>query len=56
MESQWGQATTETEDMKNILKKQEEQIRQLDKLFTEKKSLQRQCETLEHSKTGNFVK
>ena len=52
MQAEWGQATAETEDMKNTLFKQEEQIRQLDKLFTENKCLQERCETLENTKSG----
>lgn len=47
LQSSWGSATSETEDMKKQLERQEQQISQLDKLFQENKQLQQKCAILE---------
>lgn len=52
LQSSWGNATSETEDMKRQLTKQEEQISQLDKLFKENKDLQQKCALLETVQAG----
>lgn len=52
LQSSWGNATSETEDMKRQLTKQEEQISQLDKLFKENKDLQQKCTLLETVQAG----
>lgn len=48
-------ATSETEDMKQHLSRQERQIEQLDKLHTENKQLQQKCNTLETTQAGWFA-
>ncbi|XP_052213981.1 uncharacterized protein LOC127832519 isoform X2 [Dreissena polymorpha] len=47
LQSRFGSTTAETEEMKQQLARQEKQILQLDKLFTENKQLQQKCAHLE---------
>ena len=55
LQSSWNNATSETDDMKKQLERQEVQILQLDKLFQENKQLQQKCATLKTAQEGNII-
>ncbi|KAL4220874.1 Leucine glutamate and lysine-rich protein 1 [Mactra antiquata] len=55
IQSNWNNATLETEELKAKLIQQEKQILQLDKMFNENKELQQKCAALETTKAENKV-
>ncbi|XP_052819831.1 uncharacterized protein LOC128245659 isoform X4 [Mya arenaria] len=52
LESRFSSTTSETEDMKIQLARQEKQILELDRLYTENKELQIKCQQLETAQAG----
>ena len=54
LQSQMGETSSETEEMKERLIKQENQLQQLDSIYEENKLLQQKCIELDDSRISKF--